>query len=76
MAAIDSKIAAADAMIFKGTLGTGGDITTVPTNSYKTGWTYKVVSAGTYAGNKCEIGDMLIALKDGPASGTTVVDAD
>lgn len=75
-AAIDSKIAAADAMIFKGTIGTSGTATTVPTSNYKTGWTYKVITAGTYAGIKCEIGDMLIALKDGPASGSSVINAD
>lgn len=36
-AAIDSKIAAADAMIYKGTIGTSGTITNVPTSGYKTG---------------------------------------
>lgn len=76
VAAIDNKIAAADAMIYKGTLGTGGTITAVPANKYKTGWTYKVITAGTYAGSKCEVGDMLIAINDGPSTGTAVVNAD
>lgn len=72
VAAIDSKIAAAEAMIYKGTLGTDG----VPVKGYKIGWTYKVITAGTYAGIKCEVGDMLIAINNGPASGTAVVNAD
>ena len=76
VAAIDNKIAAADAMIYKGTLGTDGTVTKVPANGYKVGWTYKVITAGTYAGIKCEVGDMLIAIYNGPVSGTTVVNAD
>lgn len=76
VAAIDSKIATADAMIYKGTLGINGTVTTVPANGYKVGWTYKVITAGTYAGIKCEVGDMLIAINNGPVSGTTVVNAD
>lgn len=76
VAAIDNKIVAADAMIYKGTLGTDGTVTKVPANGYKVGWTYKVITAGTYAGIKCEVGDMLIAINNGPVSGTTVVNAD
>lgn len=76
VAAIDNKIVAADAMIYKGTLGTDGTVTKVPTNGYKVGWTYKVITARTYAGIKCEVGDMLIAINNGPVSGTTVVNAD
>ena len=66
--AISNAIAASDAMIFKGTLGTGGTRTTLPT-TYKTGWTYRVISAGTYAGQQCEIGDLVIALVDRSGSG-------
>lgn len=36
-AAINNKIATAEAMIYKGTLGTDGTVTTVPANGYKTG---------------------------------------
>lgn len=76
VAAIDNKIAVADAMIYKGTLGTDGTVTKVPANGYKVGWTYKVITAGTYAGIKCEVGDMLIAINNGPVSRDTVVNAD
>lgn len=62
-----NKIAAADALIYKGTIGTGGTITSLPT-THKTGWTYKVITAGTYAGVKCEVGDMIICLTDGTSA--------
>lgn len=74
--AIDTAITASDAMIFKGTIGTGGSVTQLPTSKYKTGWTYRVITGGTYAGNVCEVGDMLIALNDGPSSGSSVIDND
>lgn len=61
------KIAAADAMIYKGTIGSGGTITALP-NKHLTGWTYKVITAGTYAGVACEIGDMIICLTDGESA--------
>ena len=61
---INGAIAANDAMVFKGTLGTGGTVTALPTTGYKTGWTYRVVSAGTFAGQVCEVGDMVIAVKN------------
>ena len=73
---INSKLASNDAMLFKGTLGTDGTITSVPTNGYQAGWTYRVITAGTYANQKCEIGDLLIAINDGPATGSSVINAD
>lgn len=48
-------------LIFKGTLGTGGTITALPT-TYNVGWQYKVITAGTYAGVVCEIGDLITAI--------------
>lgn len=62
---ITSKIAAADAMVFKGTLGTGGTITAVPTTNVVKGDTYKIITAGTYAGSACKVGDLIIALNSG-----------
>lgn len=53
-------------MIFKGSLGTGGTITTLPTASNDNkGFTYKVITAGTYAGQTAKIGDTFIS--DGTA---------
>ena len=72
-AKIDVVLAASDAMIFKGTLGTGGTITALPT-TYSIGWAYKVITAGTYAGQACEVGDMLIAIVDRTGSGNANAD--
>lgn len=66
---VNSKIAASDAMIYKGTIGSSGaTITSLPDTTAKTGWTYKVLTAGTYASQKCEVGDMIICLTDGSTS--------
>lgn len=65
-AQVTSKIAASDAMVFKGTLGTGGNVTALPTTGVTKGDTYKIITAGTWAGQAgCKIGDMLIALNSG-----------
>ena len=50
-----------NAMVFKGTLGTGATVETLPT-TYEVGWTYLVTVAGTYAGQKCGVGDLVIAV--------------
>lgn len=53
-------------MVFKGSLGTGGTITTLPTASNDNkGFTYKVITAGTYQGVAAEVGDTFIS--DGTA---------
>lgn len=70
---VGDAIAASDAMVFKGTIGTGGTVTALPT-TYKTGWTYRVITAGTYAGQNCEVGDLIIALVD--RDGTGNLDSD
>ena len=62
---IGAGLSAADAMVYKGTIGVGGTITALPTSGlYSAGWTYRVITAGTYAGQKAEIGDMIIAVVD------------
>ena len=71
--AINELLGATDAMIFKGTIGTGGTVTALPT-THSAGWTYKVITAATYAGKVCEISDMIIAVIDRTGSGN--VDAD
>ena len=49
-------------MIFKGSLGNGGTITTLPTASNDNkGFTYKVITDGTYAGQTAKIGDTFIS---------------
>lgn len=65
----DSKIAEAinSAMHIKGTIGTGGDITALPTSGVKVGDAYVVKTAGTYTSHKCEVGDIIIATATTPA---------
>jgi hypothetical protein len=70
---MNNLLAASDAMIFKGTIGTDGTLQILPT-TYQVGWTFKIVTAGTYAGNNLEIGDVLISLVD--RSGTGNLDSD
>lgn len=66
--AIASKIAASDAMIYKGTIGSSGATVTALPNTHSVGWTYKVITAGTYAGAACEVGDMIVCLTSGTAA--------
>ena len=52
-----------DPMVFKGSLGTGGTITSLPTNgTANIGDTYKVITAGTYASKAAKVGDTFICL--------------
>lgn len=64
---VDGAITALpEPMIFKGSLGTGGTITTLPTASASNeGFTYKVITAGTYASQAAKVGDTFIS--DGSA---------
>lgn len=49
-------------MIFKGSLGTGGTITDLPSaSSANEGYTYKVITDGTYQGLVCKVGDTVIS---------------
>ena len=49
-------------MIFKGSLGTGGTITTLPSASASNeGFVYKVIEAGTYQSLVCKVGDTVIS---------------
>lgn len=59
------------ALQFKGTIGKGGTITTLP-NSHKVGDTYLVKTAGSYARQTCDVGDMIICV----ATGTTASNDD
>ena len=47
-----------EAMVFKGTLGVGGTIQTLPVASAENeGWTFKCITAGTYEGLTLKVGD-------------------
>ena len=54
--------AVADAGVhFKGALTSASGL---PTVGYKAGWQYIVQDAGTYAGNACEVGDLVLCISD------------
>lgn len=49
-------------MVFKGTLGQNATISSLPiASSENNGFTYKVVTAGTYAGLSCAVGDLVVS---------------
>jgi len=49
-------------MVMKGTLGTGGTITSLPTASASNeGYTYKVITDGTYASQAAKVGDLFVS---------------
>jgi hypothetical protein len=62
--AITSGFSTNDAMVFKGTLGSGGTVTALPTGTVSAGWSYRVITTGIYAGVVSEIGDLIIAVTD------------
>lgn len=74
--AVAQGFIANDAMVFKGLIGSNQPITQLPTSGYNAGWTYRVANAGIFAGEYCEVGDLLIAINDGPASGSSVINTD
>ena len=68
---VGNKISAAQALRFKGTVGTDGDVTELPA-THTVGDTYVVKTTGNYAGEGCEPGDMIICVK----TGSTAVNTD
>lgn len=68
---INQSFTANDAMRFKGTIGLtsannyiiNGTEAEFPSRTAKVGDTYRVVTAGRYAGIQCEVGDLLICIK-------------
>jgi len=74
---VDGLLSANDAMVFKGSVGTGGTHEIAAFNSlatYQAGWSYRVITAGTIKGKVCEVGDLVVAVVDRSGSGN--VDAD
>ncbi len=65
-------LAANDAMIYKGTIGSGGTHEIAAFNAlttYNAGWTYRVITAGTIRSVVCQIGDLVTVLVDRAGSG-------
>lgn len=73
-AKISSSIAASDAMVFKGTLGTNGTATALPTSSVVVGDTYKVITQVSVAADNsytgaavtAKVGDLVVAMSKDP----------
>ena len=55
------------ALVYQGTVGTGGTVSDLPANHTK-GWYYIVKAAGTFAGIACEAGDMIICNTSGTSA--------
>lgn len=58
---VDDLLTVADIMQYKGVVD---ELHPLPVVDYKTGWSYKIGVKGTYHGYPCEVGDMIIAVKD------------
>lgn len=56
------------------TVGIVDTDTPLPATDYKVGQTFRVAEAGTYAGMKCETGDLIIVIKDYAAEGASNAD--
>ena len=64
---IGALLGANDALVFKGTIDGKNPL---PTANYEVGHTYRVNEAGTYAGQKCEQGDLIICIADALSTST------
>ena len=64
-------------MVFKGTVGAAGDsptVTSLPVDgSANIGWTYKVITNGTYAGIASKVGDTFVCLTKTASANTWVL---
>ena len=65
---VEAKIKALEATFVsgirqKGTVGTGGTVEALPADSYTQGDMYIVKTGGTYAGQVCEPGDLILCIK-------------
>ena len=83
---VQAGFEANDAMVFKGFLKTNATVSEqadkiyanvpAPSVGYSAGWTYKVLARGTYAGQVCEINDVVIAVRDSKSTSTTIINDD
>lgn len=69
---VDNIVAASQGIVYKGVINSSADIPT----TYDIGWLYMVATAGTYVGQKCEVGDLLIAVAKRTGTGNQNSDWD
>jgi hypothetical protein len=55
---VDNIIAVSQGIVYKGVINSTADIPT----TYEVGWLYMIATAGTYVGQTCEVGDLMIAV--------------
>lgn len=64
---LNALLGANDALVFKGIIDGEHPL---PTTGYEVGHTYRVNTVGTYAGQKCEQGDLIICIADALSTST------
>lgn len=69
---VDGIVAASQGIVYEGVINAVGDIPT----TYDVGWLYMIGTAGTYVGQKCEVGDLMIAVVARSGSGNQNSDWD
>lgn len=67
---VDGIVAASQGVVYKGVINEVADIPT----TYDVGWLYMIGTAGTYVGQVCEVGDLMIAVVE--RKGTGNLDSD
>ena len=72
---VDQAFSSKYAMIYKGTIGISGNRVTLPSSNYTAGFVYKVADAGTYAGQRCEVGDLIIATSNANETDTGIINS-
>ena len=55
---VDNIVAASQGIVYKGVVNSAADVPT----TYEVGWLYMIGTAGTYVGQKYEVGDLMIAV--------------
>jgi hypothetical protein len=81
---MNELLSVADALVFQGILDSSLEYDdtgrkryrNLPMNGYSAGWTYRVDYEGEYGGYPCEVGDLIIAINDGPATGSSIIPQD
>lgn len=69
---VDAIIGASQGIVYKGVINKPTDIPT----TYGVGWLYMIGTEGTYVGQKCEVGDLMIAVVERSGSGNLNSDWD
>lgn len=69
---VDGIVAASQGVVYKGVINEVADIPT----TYDVGWLYMIGTAGTYVGQVCEVGDLMIAVVERKGTGNQNSDWD